>query len=306
VVWSAQRFTSAYMRAMAFLSRLRALTGRVDRFQQRHSTLAFPVAVFRELQTAKAGFLGAMLTFFAFVSLFPLLLILTTVLGVVLRSNPRLQQDVLNSALVDFPVIGEQLKDNIHDFGRNGVALVISIVVTVIGSLGLANAAQYVMNLLWGVPEDRRPGFPQSWLRSLGIIGTMGLGVLSTTALTALGEWASGQFFSGGLRIVLLAASFVLTALLFWLGMRTATAPEVAARDLRLAAILTTLFWQGLQYLGGFIAAHQLRHASTLYGVFGLVLGLLAWIYLQARLTLIAVATDVVRARASWPRSLFD
>ncbi|WP_228560654.1 YihY/virulence factor BrkB family protein [Catenulispora pinisilvae] len=291
---------------MAFLSRLRALADRVDRFQQRHPVLAFPVAVFRELQDMKAGYLGAILTFFAFVSLFPLLLILTTVLGAVLRSNPKLQQDVLNSALVDFPVIGDQLKNNIHDFGRSGPALAISIVFTSIGALGLANAAQYAMNLLWGVPEDRRPKFPQSWLRSVGIIGTMGLGVLSTTAMTALGEWASGAFFPAGLRLALVAASFVLTALLFWLGMRSATAIEVEARDLRLAAILTTVFWQGLQYLGGFIAAHQLAHASTLYGVFGLVLGLVAWIYLQARLTLIAVTTDVVRARRSWPRSLFD
>ena len=294
------------MKGMAFLSRLRALADRVDRFQQRHPVLAFPVAVFRELQDMKAGYLGAILTFFAFVSLFPLLLILTTVLGAVLRSNPKLQQDVLNSALVDFPVIGDQLKNNIHDFGRSGPALAISIVFTSIGALGLANAAQYAMNLLWGVPEDRRPKFPQSWLRSVGIIGTMGLGVLSTTAMTALGEWASGTFFPAGLRLALVAASFVLTALLFWLGMRSATAVEVEARDLRLAAILTTVFWQGLQYLGGFIAAHQLAHASTLYGVFGLVLGLVAWIYLQARLTLIAVTTDVVRARRSWPRSLFD
>ena len=294
------------MKGMASLTRLRALTGRIDRFQQRHRVLAFPVAVYRELQATKAGYLGAMLTFFAFISLFPLLLILTTVLGVVLRSNPKLQQDVLNSALVDFPVIGEQLKNNLHDFGRSGVALVISIVVTAVGALGLANAAQYAMNLLWGVPEERQPGFPQSWLRSVGIIGTMGLGVLSTTALTALGELAGGHFFTTGLRIGLLAASFVITVLLFWLGMRTATAAEVDGRDLRLAAILTTVFWQGLQYLGGFIAAHQLAHASTLYGVFGLVLGLLAWIYLQARLTLVAVTSDVVRARKAWPRSLFD
>lgn len=291
---------------MALLSRLRALAARIDRFQQRHRVLAFPVAVYRELLVVKAGYLGAMLTFFAFVSLFPLLLILTTVLGTVLRSNPKLQTDVLNSALVDFPVIGEQLKNNIHDFGRNGFALVISIVFTAIGSLGLANAAQYAMNLLWDVPEDRQPKFPYDWLRSLGIIGTMGLGVLSTTVLTALSEYAGGHVFTAGLRLALLAASFVLTALLFWLGMRAATAKEVDARDLRLAAILTTGFWQGLQYLGGFIAAHQLRHASTLYGVFGLVLGLLAWIYLQARLTLVAVTADVVRARRSWPRSLFD
>jgi len=294
------------MKGMAFLTRLRALTGRIDRFQQRHRVLAFPVAVYRELQASKANYLGAILTFFAFISLFPLLLILTTVLGAVLRSNPKLQQDVLNSALVDFPVIGDQLKNNIHDFARNGIALLISILVTVVGALGLANAAQYTMNLLWGVPEERQPGFPKHWLRSLGIIGTMGLGVLSTTAMTTLGELAGGRVFTVGLRIGLLGASFVITALLFWLGMRTATAAEVQGRDLRLAAILTTIFWQGLQYLGGFIAAHQLAHATTLYGVFGLVLGLLAWIYLQARLTLVAVASDVVRARKSWPRSLFD
>jgi len=291
---------------MASLSRLRAAARSLDRFQRRHPVLAFPVAVFRELQTMNAGYLGAILTFFAFVSLFPLLLILTTVLGTVLRHNPGLQTRVLDSALVDFPVIGDQLKTNIHGFGRSGLALVVGIVGTVFGALGLANAAQYAINLLWGVPDERRPKFPRSWLRSLGIIATMGLGVLSTTVLTVIGEWSSGTAFSIGLRIALVAASFVLTALLFWLGMRVATAPEVRTRDLRLGAVLTTFFWQGMQYLGGFIAAHQLRHSSALYGVFGLVLGLLAWIYLQARLTLVAITTDVVRARRTWPRSLFE
>lgn len=284
----------------------RAVARRLDRFQQRHAVLAFPVAVWRELQKVKAGYLGAILTFFAFISLFPLLLILTTVLGVVLRHYPGIQQRVLNSALVDFPVIGDQLKNNIHGFARNGVGLALSIITTAIGSLGLANAAQYVMNMLWGVPEDRRPGFPMSWLRSFGIIASMGLGVLSTTMLTAVGQWASNRAFDMASRIGLLAASFVLTGLLFWLGLRMATAASVRTRDLFLGALIATVFWQGLQYLGGAIAAHQLRHSSALYGVFGLVLGLVAWIYLLTRLTLIAVATDVVRAHRAWPRSLFD
>lgn len=288
------------------LARPRAAARRLDRFQQRHAVLAFPVAVWRELQKVKAGYLGAILTFFAFISLFPLLLILTTVLGVVLRHYPGVQQRVLNSALVDFPVIGDQLKNNIRGFARSGVGLTISIITTAIGSLGLANAAQYVMNMLWDVPEDRRPGFPMSWLRSFGIIATMGLGVLSTTMLTAIGQWASNHAFDMASQIGLLAASFALTGLLFWLGLRMATAPGVRTRDLFLGALIATVFWQGLQYLGGALAAHQLRHSSALYGVFGLVLGLVAWIYLLTRLTLIAVATDVVRARRAWPRSLFD
>lgn len=291
---------------MAPLARLRETARSLDRFQQRHAVLAFPVAVWRELSQAKVGYLGAVLTFFAFVSLFPLLLILTTVLGVVLRHYPGVQQRVLNSALVDFPVIGEQLKTNVQGFARSGVGLAVSIATTVVGALGLANAAQYVMNLLWGVPEERRPGFPKSWLRSFGIIATMGLGVLSTTVLTSVGEWTSGRSFTAASRIALLAASFALTGLLFWLGLRIATAAEVRTRDLFPGALLTTVFWQGLQYLGGAVAAHQLRHSSALYGTFGLVLGLLAWIYLQARLTLIAVASDVVRAHKTWPRSLFD
>ncbi|GAA2057744.1 hypothetical protein GCM10009839_79080 [Catenulispora yoronensis] len=291
---------------MAPLSWLHSTARSLDRFQQRHPVTAFPIAVWRELQKAKVGYLSAILTFFAFVSLFPLLLILTTVLGAVLRHYPNIQERVLNSALVDFPVIGDQLRTNVHGFARNGVGLAVSIITTVVGALGLANAAQYVMNMLWGVPEERRPRFPKSGLRSLGIISTIGLGVLSTTVLSAIGEWTSGHAFSLGFRIALVVASFVLTGLLFWMGLRIATAPEVRTRDLFLGAVLTTVVWQGLQYLGGAIAAHQLRHSSALYGVFGLVLGLLAWIYLQARLTLMAVATDVVRARRSWPRSLFD
>lgn len=291
---------------MAPLSWLRSTGRSLDRFQKRHKVLAFPVAVWRELDQIKAGYLGAILTFYAFVSLFPLLLILTTILGTVLRHYPGLQERVLNSALVDFPVIGDQLKTNIHGLGRNGWGLLVGIVTTLLGALGLSNSAQYVMNLLWGVPKERQPGFPWSWLRSFGIIATMGLGVLSTTVLTAVGEWASAHAFDAASRIGVLAASFVLTGLLFWLGMRIATASEVRTRDLLRGALLTTLFWQGLQYLGGAIAAHQLRHSSALYGVFGLVLGLLAWIYLQVRLTLIAVMTDVVRVHKTWPRSLFD
>jgi YihY family inner membrane protein len=294
------------MSTMAPLSWLQGAARSLDRFQQRHAVLAFPVAVWRELQKAKAGYLAAILTFFAFVSLFPLLLVLTTVLGAVLRHYPGVQERVLNSALVDFPVIGDQLKTNVRGFARNGVGLAVSIVTTVVGALGLANAAQYVMNMLWGVPEERRPGFPKSWLRSLGIIATIGLGVLSTTVLTSIGEWADGHAFDAGSRIGLLAASFALTGLLFWLGFRIATAAEIRTRDLFPGAVLTTVFWLGLQYLGGAVAAHQLRHSSALYGVFGLVLGLLAWIYLQVRLTLMAVTADVVRARRSWPRSLFD
>jgi membrane protein len=278
---------------------------RFDAFQQRHRVLAVPVAIWRKLSDRKVGNLAALLTFYAFISLFPLLLVMTTVLGIVLRNDPDLQQRLLNSALVDFPVIGDEIKNNIHGLGRGGLGLAVGIVVTVLGACGFARATQEVANSIWDVPQEHRPGFVPSWLRTFGLIAVMGLGVLSTTILSGIGEWAGGTRFGTGARFILLGASLVATMALFWLVMRLATAPEVRARDLALSALLGGLFWQGMQWLGGFVAAHQLRHASALYGVFGLVLGLIAWLYLQARLMLFAVACDVVRVRKEWPRSMF-
>lgn len=292
------------MAFMPLTSTLLRPVRRLDAFQQRHPVLAFPVAVWRKLSDDKVGNLAAILTFYAFVSLFPLLLVLTTVLGAVLRSHPSLQESLLKSALADFPVIGDQIKNNIHGIGRSGFGLAAGVVGTVLGATGLARAVQNVMNTLWAIPEDRRPNFAKSWLRSFGLIAVMGLGVLSTSILAGIGEWAGGTRFGPGIRIALLGASLVATMALFWLVMRLATATEVRGRDLTLSAILGGLTWQGMQWVGGFIAAHQLRHASALYGVFGLVLGLIAWLYLQARLVLFGVACDVVRVRREWPRGL--
>jgi YihY family inner membrane protein len=267
--------------------------------------LAFPAAIWRELEDQRVNYLTALLTYYAFVSLFPALLILTTLLGAVLRHDPALQERVLNSALVDFPVIGQELKNNIHGIGRNGAGLAIGIAVTFLGAMGLANAARDVMNELWGVPRSRRPGFPQSFVRSLALMSVLGLAVVTTTILSGIGEWSASSRFSGGARILLLGASLATTVLLFWLGMRIAVAGEVAWRDLLIGAVLAGVFFQGLQWVGGLLVAHQLRRANALYGVFGIILGLIAWLYLQARLTLYAVTVDVVRARRKWPRSLF-
>ena len=91
---------------------------------------------------------------------------------------------------------------------------------------------------------------------------------------------------------------------LFWLTFRLATASEVSWRDLRLGAVVSGVSWQILLLLGGFIVGHTLRHSSALYGVFGVVLGLLAWLYLQAQVTLYAAEMCTVRAWRLWPRGL--
>jgi hypothetical protein len=161
------------------------------------------------------------------------------------------------------------------------------------------------MNEVWAVPRRSRAGFPFSWLRSFALIAVIGLGVLVTTVLSGAGSWSGHTFLGVWGRVLVIAISFVLNVGLFWLGLRTATSGQVTWRELRVGAFFSALAWQTLQYLGGYVVAHSLRHASSLYGTFGLVLGLLAWFNLQAQLTLYAVEADVVRSRRLWPRSLF-
>ncbi|MBR7837746.1 YihY/virulence factor BrkB family protein [Actinospica durhamensis] len=277
---------------------------RLDAFQQRHAVLGFPVAVLKKFSDDQAGGLAALIAFYGFLSVFPLLLVLVTVLGMLLSDNPRLQQQVLDSALTEFPVIGPQLSGNVHALGRSGFGLAVGLAGTLLGARGVASAIQNAMNRVWEVPRHERPGFPFSWLRNLGVIGLIGVGVLTTTGLSGIATW--GADIAGiWSRIAVLAVSLVINVLLFWAGLRLATAPEVSFRDLRLGAVLAAIVWQVLQAVGGYVVAHDLRHASSVYGTFGLVLGLIAWLYLQARLTLYAVEADVVRRRGMWPRSLF-
>jgi uncharacterized BrkB/YihY/UPF0761 family membrane protein len=148
----------------------------------------------------------------------------------------------------------------------------------------------------------RRPGFPWSTLRSLGLIGVIGPGEIATIALSSI---AGGAGHLGGALAQVAAAvvALILNIGLFWLGFRLATASEVATGDLWLSAVLAAAAWQILQLAGGYFIAHQLKSNSA-YGVFGVVLGLLAWLYLEAQITLYVVELNVVRVRRLWPRSL--
>jgi hypothetical protein len=161
---------------------------------------------------------------------------------------------------------------------------------------------QNALNTVWAVPKTRRPGFPWSLLRSLGLIGVIGPGMIATIALSGIAGGA-GHLGGAGAKIAATVVSLILNVGLFWLGFRLAVSREVPTRDLRLSAILAAVFWQILQLAGGLLVAHTLKSDSA-YGIFGVVLGLLAWFYLQAQLTLYVVELNVVRVRALWPRSL--
>lgn len=271
---------------------------RLDRFQQSRRRLSFAAAVAKKFSDDRAGQLAALIAYYGFLSLFPLLLVLVTVLGFVLRGDAGAQRDVLHSALSQFPVIGEQLQRNAGSLHGSGLALAIGLAGALLAGLGITGATQHAFDTVWNIPRRRRPDFLRTRLRGLAMLAALGLfAILSTVA--------SGFVAGGGLPEAVAGAVVALAVnlLLFFCAFRLMTSREVSTRDLLPGIIIGAVAWQVIQHLGSVYVDHVVKRSSQTSGVFAFVLGLLAWLYLGGQVTLIAAEINVVRARHLWPRS---
>jgi membrane protein len=272
----------------------------MDRVQQRRDWLAYPWAVVKKFGDDSAGNLAGLIAYYAFVSIFPLLLMFSTILGYVLHSHPALRDRLLSSAVVDFPVIGNQLRTA----GLQGhwYIIVLSAAISIWGARGVANAAQSALNTVWNVPYARRPGFPAAVARSFGLLAVAAFAVLATGLLSGIGS--TDTVVGTATRVAALLVSTAINVGVFLLGFRLATARDVPLRQMARSAVAAGILWQVLLIAGAVLLTHQVRHATELYGTFGIVLGLLAWLHLQGQLTLLVAEADAVRAGELWPRSM--
>jgi membrane protein len=279
-----------------------AVTERLDRFQRKQPWAAFPLAVAYKYFDDFGAYLAALLTYYGFVSLFPLLLLLSTVLGFVLSGDPGLQHEVLSSAVHQFPVIGGDLATP-KRLGGGLVGLVVGIAGSLYGGLGVAQAFQYAANTMWGVPRNNRPNPFKARGRSVLLLATAGLAVLGTTALSIAGGGGAGALGTAG-RSLTLTASVVINIAMAIFAFRFAPARRLSVRDVVPGAIATAVIWQLLQSFGVIYVRHVVEHASATNAVFALVLGLLAFLYITAMAVLVGVEINVVRVDRLHPRSL--
>ncbi|AUG80486.1 hypothetical protein CFP65_5803 [Kitasatospora sp. MMS16-BH015] len=280
----------------------RALRG-LDRRQQRRKPTAVVFAVVKKYGDDRGGLLAALVTYYGFVSLIPLLLLLSTVLGFVLHGHPAAQQSVLDSALADFPIIGDQLHQNVHSLRGSGLALVIGAVGLLYGVLSVAQVLQHTMAEVWHVPGVRRPGYWSRLGRSLLLFAVLGTGlVLATAAATLVGAALGGP----AARIGGLLLSALLNTALCLACFRVLTPAQIPTRSLWPGCALAGPLYTALQAFGAVLVTHQLRHATQVYGFFATVIGLLSWLYLAAQIAVYAAEVDTVLAGRLWPRSLLQ
>ena len=273
----------------------------LDRRQQQMPRIAFVAAVLKKFTDDQAGQLAALIAYYAFVSLFPLLLVLVTVLGFVLQGDPAEQKRVLDGVLGQIPLVSDQLK--LHSLKGSTAALVIGLAGALIAGLGITSATQNALDRIWHVPFKDRPNFLVARLRGLCMLVILGtLSIVSTTVAGFVGSSShSAPDVLGG---IVIALAFNLA--LFMTAFKLLTAADVSWRDLLPGVVVAAVGFQLLQHLGGYYLDHELKRTGPLYGVFALVLGLLAWLYVGAQLTMFAAEINVVRVHRLWPRSFFS
>jgi membrane protein len=274
----------------------------VDAWQRQHALCGFAVAVLKKFGEDGASSLAALVAFYAFFSLFPLLLAFVSILGFVLEGNPSLRDDVVDTALANIPVIGPQLRDEVHPLTGSGIALAVGLVGALWAGLGVTLALGRAFAEIWDVPRVEQPGGFKARARGLAGLAILGVMLVASTAVAGLaaGGGLGPATQRGGAVIVSLAVNLVVFLTVF--GLLTPRPWEI--RDLLPGVALAAAGWLVLQSAGGWYVDRTVAGASATYGTFALVIGLLSWFLLSAYLLLIAAEVNVVRRWRLWPRSL--
>lgn len=272
-----------------------------DNFQRRHPAFGFVIGVIKKYGDDQAGYKAALLTYYGYLSLFPLLLVATTVLQILANSHIGLNTDVLNAITGSSSVLGGQLSVHINSLHRSGLALGIGLLFLLYGARGVAAAFRSGVNEIWGITRSEQLGFPQSAINNTLIVIIGGIGLIATATVTgtvsALGHGILPRALSylAGVALLYLLFRYLINAVL---------PKRVEAKHIHTGALSAAIGLVILQIIGGLLLAKVLKNLDALYSYFALSLGLLFWIYLQSQVIYYSVVIAVVKSQRLWPRSL--
>src|SRR5689334_23574904 len=206
------------------------MLGRVDRWQRTRRGPAFAVAVARKYGEDGAAMHAARVSYYAFFSVFPLLLAFVSVLGFVLQDNPGLRQDILDSAFADVPVVGTFVREDIGTIGGSGVALLIGVAVSLWAGLGVTIALGHAFDVVWSVAPLDQYGFVTRRLRGLLVLVVAGAAILVSSVLG--GAATCGGLGATAENVAAVVLSTAVDALALLAAFRLLTPGAASSREL--------------------------------------------------------------------------
>jgi membrane protein len=272
---------------------------KVDGYQQSHKFLAIPVAVYKKFSDDEAGHLAALISYFAFLSVFPLLIVLATVVSRVLVNQPDLAAEVVSTAAGSFLAIGAS--GEVEPLNVSGIAFVVAVLVTLWSGLAVANSMQIAMNTVYQVPKINRPGLLSRVLRSLELLIIIGVGLPVVGILQGV---ANRTVPGVAPNVAIVVGVLLLDTVLIALAFRQSTISKTTWRGVLPGAVIAAISWVVLQSLAAWLLTSKVASAESNYGQFAVVIGLLFWFFLLAQITLYCAELNAVLSAELWPRSL--
>ncbi len=267
---------------------------RVMRLRAKSGTIDIIVETLDGWRRHLSGRNASLLAFFTFLSIFPLMLAATTILGLLLQNDEDLQRRIVNGAISEIPVLGSQLREDADSLNGSVWVLVAGLLGAIWSSTKAFVGLQGALDDVWEVDIDDRAGMPIQ--RGRAIVGILILGaaqignIVIATAVNATGLPGISQFLIALptvlLNIVVLAAMF-----------RFLTSAEPTWRDVWPGSIVAGIAFSILQQFGPRIVERVTENASDTYGTFAVVLGLITWLSLVSISALMAAELNAALVR---------
>lgn len=273
---------------------------RVDNFQQRYRVLGVPVAVFRKFGEDRSTHLASMIAFWAIFSIFPLLLVLVTMLGFLLPAS--MKDRVLSNVARMLPLLDPSAVQ-----GLSGAwwALILGVVTALWSGLWVVRIAQAAFNSVWGLAYALHPTMVQQTVRGLTVLATVGVGLVMSTLVNGyVSGGATGMALGWFGPVLGYLIAFTLDLGLLVAAFRLLTQREVTTRDVLPGAVLSGVLFFVLQTASSLIITQYLHTAQRTYGQFATVITILWWFYLQSVITLLGVQLNMVLKEQLYPRAL--
>ena len=237
---------------------------------------------------------AALIAYYGFLTLFPALLLATTVLGFVLDNNPALRADIVDTAIAQIPIIGREVLLETGGLSGNTLAIVLGTIGALWGATRAFVALQDALDNIWEIPLDARHNLVIRRLH--GIVGllTIAAGQIATVVLTSIASYAEIGRVSQ--ILIALSAAVVNTAMIGTM-FRYLTAAQATWQMVRIGAVAAGIGFTLLQLAGTTIVARLLAGAQGVYGTFASVLAVTAWISLHAAIALFSAEINAVLSR---------
>ena len=271
-----------------------------DGLQRRHGALGFPYAVVKKYGDDGGGRQAALITYYGFLSIFPLLLLGVAILSRVLAGNPDLRQRLI-TAIVP-PALQSTVEHSAAILPTSPVPFIAGLIGLLFSGTGVVFSAYETLNHIAAVPHRLRAGFVSRYTRVFAMLATLLLGAVLVGALTVV--VTALPDLPGVERAAAVLGSAIVVCAVLLLGAKVLLARPAPVRTLWPAAVLGAAAVTLVLNLGAALLARLVSKAGPVYGSFATAAGIFGVLYLVSQALVYSAEVAAVRYARLWPRGL--